>query len=149
MKVLVQRVKRASCVVNNQTTGSIEQGLLLFISFNHLDDETLIAPMAKKVANLRILEDDQGKMNLSIKPLNLPVLSIPQFTLEADTKKGNRPSFVNALNPSKATAFYDTFNRALEAEGVHVETGIFGADMAINLINDGPVTVMLEKKTKQ
>lgn len=149
MKVLVQRVKRASCVVNNQTTGSIEQGLLLFISFNHLDDKTLIAPMAKKVANLRILEDDQGKMNLSIKVLNLPVLSIPQFTLEADTKKGNRPSFVNALNPSKATAFYDTFNRALEAEGVHVETGIFGADMAIDLINDGPVTVMLEKKTKQ
>ncbi|MFW6319448.1 MAG: D-aminoacyl-tRNA deacylase, partial [Bacillota bacterium] len=91
MKVLVQRVKHASCVVNNQTTGAIEQGLLLFISFNQTDTDNLIPYMAKKVANLRILEDDQGKMNLSIKTLDYPVLSIPQFTLEADTKKGNRP----------------------------------------------------------
>jgi len=145
MKVLVQRVKRASCVVNNQITGSIAQGLLLFISFNQSDTAKLIPLMAKKVANLRILDDDQGKMNLNIKTKHYPVLSISQFTLEADTKKGNRPSFINAMEPSQAEAFYHAFNQALIAEGIHVETGAFGDNMAIDLINDGPVTVMLEK----
>lgn len=145
MKVLVQRVTNAKCIVGDETIGAIKQGLCLFVSFRTGDTSDLLPIMAKKIAKLRIFEDDQGKMNRSLSDLNLSILSISQFTLEASTKKGHRPSFTDALEPAKAEAYYDLFNDALKKEGIHVETGSFQAHMQIQLINDGPVTLMLER----
>ncbi len=145
MKILIQRVKTAACIVDGCTTGAIGAGLLLFVSFNKADTPELLPKMARKVAHLRIFEDAEGKMNLSLKDTNPQVLSIPQFTLEAKTKKGHRPSFTEAMPPDKATEYYETFNAYLEREGISVETGAFQAHMDIKLTNDGPVTIILER----
>ena len=145
MKVLVQRVKEATCTIDDVAYSHIEEGLLLFVSFKQGDAADLIGPMAKKIAHLRILDDEEGKLNLSVKTLNLPVMSISQFTLEARTDKGHRPSFTEALEPELASLYYTMFNEALRKEGLTVKTGLFQAKMAISLINDGPVTLLIER----
>lgn len=144
MRVLVQRCDKANVKVNNKIVGSIDKGMMLLVGFTHTDSSENIDYMVEKVLNLRIYDDEEGIMNKSILDTKGSVLSISQFTLYADAKKGRRPSYVNALNGEKATLLYDEFNRKLK-EHIHVETGIFGAEMKVEFINDGPVTIMLEK----
>ncbi len=145
MKVLAQRVKNAECAIDGKPHARIGKGLLLFVSFREDDARDVIPEMAKKVASLRIFADDEDKMNLSAKDVGLEILSISQFTLEADTKKGNRPSFTKAKAPKEAEIFFHAFGEALEREGLRVYEGVFGARMEISLVNDGPVTILLEK----
>ena len=144
MRVVVQRVKEASCKVEEKITGSIQDGYMLLVSFTLDDDEKKIDEMIKKIVNLRIMDDENGIMNKSILDTGGAVLSISQFTLYADTNKGNRPSYHLAMKGEDAIKLYDLFNQKL-SEFVKVETGIFGADMQISLINDGPVTIILER----
>ena len=144
MKVLVQRCDKASVSVDNKVVGSIGRGMMILVSFTHTDTMENIDYMVDKVLNLRIYDDESGIMNKSILDTNGSILSISQFTLYADTKKGRRPSYINALNGQKAILLYDKFNQKLK-EHINVETGIFGAEMKVELVNDGPVTIMLEK----
>lgn len=144
MRVVVQKVKEASCSVNGKLTGKINQGLMLLVGFTDGDNIETIEQMARKVVNLRIFEDNNNVMNLSLLDVGGNILSISQFTLYADTKKGNRPSYINAMNGVEATKLYDLFNEELRKYTV-VETGIFGADMDISLINSGPTTIILER----
>lgn len=145
MRVLVQRSKEANCTVDGKVVGSIDNGLVLFVGFTEGDNLENIQYLCKKIVNLRIFDDEDGVMNKSIlEQDNYKILSISQFTLYADTKKGNRPSYINSLNGNEAVKLYDLFNQELE-KYISVERGIFGADMKISLINDGPVTIWLEK----
>lgn len=146
MKVLIQRVKHAKVTIEGNVNGKIEHGYLLFVGITHEDDEHIVEKLANKVKDLRLFEDEQGKMNLSITDVGGRILSISQFTLYADCKKGRRPSFTNAAKPDEANRLYEHFNEVLRNLGLHVETGIFGADMKVELYNDGPVTVMLDSK---
>ena len=144
MRVLVQRCDSASVSIDNKIVGSIERGMMILVGFTQTDTSENIDYMVDKVLNLRIYDDEAGIMNKSILDVGGSILSVSQFTLYADTKKGRRPSYVNALNGEKSTLLYDEFNQKLK-EHIHVETGIFGADMKVQLINDGPVTILLEK----
>ena len=144
MKVLVQRSLNSSVSVDNKIVGKIDKGMMILVGFTQSDTSEIIDYMVDKVLNLRIYDDESGVMNKSILDSNGSILSVSQFTLYADTKKGRRPSYVNALNGEKSTLLYDEFNEKLRKH-IHVETGIFGADMKVELINDGPVTIMLEK----
>lgn len=145
MRVLVQRCLEASCVVDNETIGSIDRGLVLFVGFTAGDGIENIDYLVKKIVNLRIFDDSDGVMNQSIlEQSNYKILSISQFTLYGDTKKGNRPSYINALGGNEAIKLYDLFNKEL-SKYIGVETGKFGADMKIHLVNDGPVTIWLER----
>lgn len=145
MKVVIQRVSKASCLVNKQVVNSINKGFLLLVGFTEGDNFDTVKQMAHKVANLRIFEDDNDKMNLSITDVKGDILSISQFTLYADARKGNRPSFTGALNPVLAEQLYHQFNQILKSD-YHILTkeGMFGAHMEIELVNDGPVTIILE-----
>lgn len=143
MRVLVQRSKNSSVTVNQRIVGSISSGMVLLVGFTEGDNVAVIEKMVQKVINLRIFDDEFGVMNKSILDVKGEVLSISQFTLYANTKKGNRPSYIAALNGSEATLLYDLFNQKL-AEHLHVETGIFGAEMDVAIRNDGPVTILLE-----
>lgn len=145
MKVLVQRVLSSNVKVGNKVVGSINNGLLLFVGFTLNDTSKEIDYMVDKVINLRIFDDENGIMNKSLLEVNGNILSISQFTLYANSTKGRRPSYINALNGDKAIVLYDEFNRKLKDKNIKVETGIFGADMQVELINDGPITIMLEK----
>lgn len=145
MRVTLQRVRAAEVTVAGATLGKIDQGLLLFVGIGPADTPAVVAKMAAKVARLRIFEDDAGKMNLNVQQINGGVLSISQFTLYADTHKGNRPSFQDAAQPALAEELYKVFNHELSAQlGQQVATGQFGADMTITAVNDGPVTINLE-----
>ena len=144
MKVLVQRCEKASVKVDNKIVGKIGQGMMILVGFTQTDTSDNIDYMVDKILNLRIYDDEAGIMNKSILDAGGSILSVSQFTLYADTKKGRRPSYINALNGEKATLLYDEFNEKLKKH-IHVETGIFGADMKVELINDGPITIMLEK----
>lgn len=145
MRILLQRVKRASVTIDGRVHGSIENGLLAFVGFCEGDKREYILPMAQKMAGLRIFEDENEKMNLSVGDVGGRILAISQFTLYADCSHGRRPSFVGALNPAQASDYYDEFVKVLdELTGRKTETGIFGADMKVELLNDGPVTVMLD-----
>lgn len=144
MKVLVQRSKNSSVSVDNKVVGAIDNGLVVLVGFTEGDNEETINYLVNKVINLRIFDDCDGVMNKSILDTGGKILSISQFTLYADTKKGNRPSYINAMKGEKATILYDLFNNKLK-EYVDVETGIFGADMLVNINNDGPVTIILER----
>ena len=144
MRVLVQRCDRASVKVDNKIVGSIDKGMMILVGFTQTDTSENIDYMVEKVLNLRIYDDESGVMNKSILEVGGSILSVSQFTLYADTRKGRRPSYVNALNGEKSTLLYDEFNEKLRKH-IHVETGIFGADMKVELINDGPVTILLEK----
>ena len=145
MKILLQRVKKASCKVNNEIIGKIDNGLLLFVGFTEGDNESVIEQMAKKCIELRIFSDENGKMNKSLLDVNGSVLSISQFTLYANCLKGRRPSFENSENPLLAKKHYEYFNTYINnIYNIEVQVGEFGADMEIELINDGPVTIMLD-----
>ncbi len=145
MKVLVQRVLSSSVEVDNKKVGQINKGLMLLVGFTDSDTDKEIDYMVDKIINLRIFDDENGVMNKSLIDVNGSILSISQFTLYADTRKGRRPSYIKALSGDKAILLYDKFNNKLKEENIKVETGIFGADMKVSLINDGPITIMLEK----
>lgn len=145
MRVLVQRCDKALVRVNDNVVGSINKGLMILVGFTEGDNFDAIKYMADKVVNLRVFDDENGIMNKSLLDKSYSILSVSQFTLYGDASKGRRPSYVNALNGSLAKPLYDKFNEELRKYGVEVETGIFGADMKVELINDGPVTIMLER----
>ncbi|GLC88477.1 D-aminoacyl-tRNA deacylase [Lysinibacillus piscis] len=146
MKVVLQRSKAASVTVDGQVTGAINSGYVLLVGITHEDTVEDVAYLAKKIAQLRLWEDSEGKMNYSIVEHGGEILSVSQFTLYGDVKKGNRPSFSNAAKPDVAKPLWDHFNQALREYGLQVETGVFGAMMDVALINDGPVTILLDSK---
>ena len=143
MRVLVQRSLKSSVTVSNEAVGKIDSGLVLFVCFTFGDDISIIDHMVNKVLHLRIFDDENGVMNKSILDVGGSILSISQFTLYADCKKGYRPSYSKALNSIKALELYKIFNEKL-SEYVHTEEGVFGADMLLDIQNDGPVTILLE-----
>lgn len=144
MRLLVQRSGKASCTVDCKITGKIDSGLVVLVGFTEGDDSETIKYLVKKLLNLRIFPDSNDVMNLSILDYGGSILSISQFTLYADTSKGNRPSYVKALSGDKSSKLYDEFNEELR-KSIKVETGIFGADMEIAITNIGPTTIMLER----
>ena len=146
MKVVVQRVTDANCKVDGKITGQINIGYMLLVGFGLSDDKQVAEKMAEKISKLRIFEDEEGKINKSIFDVNGKILSISQFTLYADCKKGNRPSFTNALGGDRAVELYKYFNECLRKLNLEVQEGIFGADMKISLLNDGPVTIILDSE---
>ncbi len=145
MRVVVQRVKKSSVKVNKKIVGKSDYGFMLLVSFTAGDTEKIIDYMVNKICNLRIMDDENGVMNKSILDIKGNILSISQFTLYGDAKKGNRPSYIKALNGEEASKLYDMFNEKLN-KFVPTETGIFGAEMEVSLINDGPITIILEKE---
>jgi len=146
MRILVQRSLNSNVSVDNKIVGEIEKGLVLFVGFTNNDTEKEIEYLINKVLNLRIFNDENGIMNKSILDVGGEILSISQFTLYADTKKGNRPSYIEAMKNDEAIKLYNLFNEKL-SEKIKVKTGIFGADMVVNINNDGPVTIMLESRS--
>nr|WP_278914664.1 D-aminoacyl-tRNA deacylase [Streptococcus lutetiensis] len=147
MKVVIQRVKEAQVMIDDELVGDISQGLLLLVGVGPDDEQEDLDYAVRKITNMRIFSDDMGKMNLSIQDIKGSILSVSQFTLFAETKKGNRPAFTGAAKPDKAEKMYLDFNEAL-AQFVPVETGVFGADMQVSLVNDGPVTIILDTKSR-
>lgn len=145
MKVVIQRAKNAKVEIDGKVNGIIDSGLVILVGFTYGDNVNDIDYMVNKIVNLRIFDDENGVMNKSIMDTSGTILSISQFTLYADTKKGRRPSYVNALNGEEASKLYEIFNRKLN-EFVHTETGIFGSDMQVTLTNDGPVTIIMESR---
>jgi len=144
MRIVVQRSKKASVTVKDQIVGQIDQGLVLLVGVTHEDTEEDALFLADKIVNLRIFEDEEQKMNLSLLDIGGSILSVSQFTLYGDCRKGRRPNFMAAAKPDFALSLYKRFNELLREKGVHVETGEFGAMMDVSLINDGPVTFILE-----
>ena len=147
MKLVIQRVKSASVSIDGRVYNAIQQGLLLLVGVGPEDQQEDLDYAVRKIVNMRIFSDDEGKMNLSVKDIQGEILSVSQFTLFADTKKGNSPAFTGAAKPDMAEAFYQEFNQELAKE-VSVEAGVFGADMQVELVNDGPVTIILDTKNK-
>ena len=144
MRALIQRVTSASVKVDGEIVGKIGKGFLVFLGIYEEDTEEKIGKLTKKIINLRIFNDENDKMNLSIKDVKGEILLISQFTLCADTRKGNRPSFISAKNPYEANKIYEKTIESIRNEGIIVEKGIFGADMKVELLNDGPVTILLD-----
>jgi len=144
MKTVIQRVKYASVIIDGSVHGKIDQGYMILVGIQDTDTPQIVAKMADKTANLRIFEDENGKMNLNLKQINGSILSISQFTLYADCHKGNRPSFDTAGKPVHAKEMYLLYNKDMRERGFVVEEGIFGADMKVELLNDGPVTILLD-----
>ena len=145
MKVVIQRAKNAKVMVAGKTVGEIEKGLLLLVGITHTDSPADLQYVARKVANLRIFDDADGKMNLSVQDVGGQILSVSQFTLYGDVTSGNRPSYMEAARPEFAAPFYHQFNDILQSEhGLEVATGVFGAEMAVEFTNDGPVTLVVE-----
>jgi len=145
MRVIIQRCSQAEVRIDEQIVGRIGKGFMLLVGITEGDEKVQADLLAKKVAQMRVFEDPDGKMNLSLNEVNGEILSISQFTLYADCRKGNRPSFIRAARPEIASPLYDYFNTVLrEQYGLHVETGRFGADMKVDFINDGPVTIILD-----
>ncbi len=145
MRLLIQRVSSASVKVNNKIVGSINKGFLVLLGVTHTDTKEKVDYLVKKLCNLRVFEDENNKMNLSIKEVKGELLIVSQFTLYADTTHGNRPSFIDAAKPDEANKLYEYFIQKCKEEGIKVETGVFGANMQVELLNDGPVTILLEK----
>ncbi|MFI3260877.1 MAG: D-aminoacyl-tRNA deacylase [bacterium] len=143
MKVVVQRSKESSVSVDNKIIGKIKSGMVILVGFTHTDNEENIDKMIKKIINLRIFDDENGVMNKSILDTNQEILSISQFTLYGNAKKGNRPSYIDAMNGNEAEKLYNIFNEKL-GSNLKVETGKFGADMLVNIENDGPITIILD-----
>ncbi|AKO94250.1 D-aminoacyl-tRNA deacylase [Priestia filamentosa] len=148
MKVVLQRAKDAKVTVEGTTVGAISKGLVLLVGVTHEDTEEDVKYLAGKIPNLRIFEDESEKMNLSLLDVEGAILSVSQFTLYGDCRKGRRPNFMGAAKPDKAELLYEKFNAALREKGIIVETGTFGAMMDVSFTNDGPVTLILESKDK-
>jgi D-aminoacyl-tRNA deacylase len=146
MRIVLQRVKEADVIVEGRSTGSIQHGLLLLVGFREDDQEEQIRPMAEKIVNLRIFGDEAGKMNGSLLDVKGSILSVSQFTLYGDCRKGRRPSFDTAAKSEIAFTLYEKLNQSLRTYDIPVETGVFGAYMEVSLINDGPVTLILESR---
>lgn len=146
MKIVVQRSKEAHVSVGGKIVGEIRKGFVLLVGVTHEDTEEDAAYLADKIVNLRIFEDENNKMNRSLLDVGGEILSVSQFTLYGDCRKGRRPNFMNAAKPDHATQIYDVFNRFIREKGVKVETGIFGEMMDVHITNDGPVTLILESK---
>jgi D-tyrosyl-tRNA(Tyr) deacylase len=144
MRVILQRSKKASVTVDEKIVGKIDSGLTILVGFTYNDNEEIIDKMINKVINLRIFDDDNGVMNRSLLDVGGSILSISQFTLYADSRKGRRPSYIDALKGEEATILYDIWNKKLRDCGIHVETGIFGANMLVSIENDGPTTIMID-----
>ena len=145
MKLVVQRVKNAKVEVEGKTVGEIEKGFLVLLGVTHNDTKEKADYLVKKLCNLRVFEDENEKMNLALKDVNGKLLIVSQFTLYADCTGGNRPSFVNAAKPEMANELYEYFCNKCKENGIEVQKGIFGADMKVSLLNDGPVTIIMEK----
>lgn len=148
MRAVIQRVSQAKVVVDDNTVGQIGKGFMILLGVHEEDTQADVDYLVGKISKLRVFEDDQQKMNRSIIDVGGEILSISQFTLFADTKKGNRPSFVQAAKPDVAIPLYEAFNEGLRQAGIPVETGIFGADMKCHLVNDGPVTIIIDSQNK-
>lgn len=148
MRAVIQRVSQAEVTVGGKIIGEIQKGLVVLLGVENEDTEEDVRYLVRKISNMRIFEDEEEKMNRSVKDVEGAVLSISQFTLHADTKKGNRPSFTGAAGPNWAKTHYDQFNDLMEAEGIAVQTGKFGAHMEVSLVNDGPVTILIDSKNK-
>ena len=144
MRVVIQRVNHAQVDIGGKTVGKIGKGLLLLVGIKESDELATIKKAADKIAKMRIFEDENGKTNLSLKDVKSEILSVSQFTLLANTKKGNRPSFVHAMRPPKSKELWEDFNEELKNDGFKVETGKFGTDMQVSLENDGPFTIVLD-----
>ena len=148
MKAVIQRVSEANVKVEGKIVGEITKGLLLLIGIDEEDEKTDADWLVQKILNLRIFGDEEGKLNLSVTDISGEILCISQFTLIADYKKGNRPSFIKAAKPDKAIPLFEYFKTEIAKSGLKTESGIFGADMKVSLLNDGPVTIVMDSKTK-
>lgn len=146
MRLVVQRSKEAKVTVDGEITGSITKGFVVLVGVTHDDQKEDAAYLADKVANLRVFEDEAGKMNLSLLEVGGEILSVSQFTLYGDCRKGRRPNFMDAARPEHASEIYEAFNTFLREKGLKVETGVFGAMMDVSLTNDGPVTLIIDSK---
>lgn len=146
MRAVIQRVTQAEVVINQKSIGKIHQGFMILLGIHETDTVEDVAYLVRKISKLRIFEDTAGKMNLSIQEIQGSILSVSQFTLYAETKKGNRPSFIEAARPETASPLYELFNKQLKELDIPVETGEFGADMTVSLTNDGPVTIIIDTK---
>ena len=150
MRVVVQRVSQSNVKVSGEVIGEINEGLMVLVSFVDEDNDTDLGWMTKKIINLRIFNDDEGKMNRSVQDIGGDILLISQFTLHGSTKKGNRPSFIKAAKPDFANVMYERFIKVLEQTlGKEIQTGEFGGDMKVSLINDGPTTIIIDSKDKE
>ncbi|MDY0932902.1 D-aminoacyl-tRNA deacylase [Chryseobacterium sp. CFBP8996] len=149
MKAVIQRVSEASVKVDGNIVGEINTGFMLLIGIDENDERSDADWLVQKILNLRVFSDENDKLNLSIKDINGEILCISQFTLIADYKKGNRPSFIKAAKPDKAIPLFEYFKEELSKSDLRIETGVFGADMKVSLINDGPVTIVMDTLTKQ
>lgn len=150
MKVVIQRTTQAEVRINDEVSGAIGLGLVVLVGITEEDTEEDVAWLSRKIALMRIFEDEQGKMNRSVMDVGGSILIVSQFTLHALTRKGNRPSFIHAAKPDVAIPLYETFKKQLEKQtGAKVESGEFGAFMKVNLVNDGPVTIILDSKNKE
>lgn len=148
MRAVIQRVSQAKVFVDDNTVGQIGKGFMILLGVHEQDTQADVDYLVGKISKLRVFEDEQQKMNRSIMDVGGEILSISQFTLFADTKKGNRPSFVQAAKPDTAIPLYEAFNEGLRQVGIPVERGIFGADMKCHLVNDGPVTIIIDSQNK-
>lgn len=146
MKVVIQRSKKSCVSVDGKVVGEIQHGLVVLVGFTHDDTLKDIEYIINKIIHLRIFDDEKGVMNKSLLDVGGSILSISQFTLYADSSKGRRPSYINAMSPSEAKPLYDLFNQKLKEQNIHVETGIFGAEMEVKITNDGPVTIIIESR---
>ena len=150
MRVVVQRVSKSNVKVSGEVIGEIKEGLMVLVSFVDEDNDTDLGWMTKKIINLRIFNDDEGKMNRSVQDVGGDILLISQFTLHGSTKKGNRPSFIKAAKPDFANVMYERFIKVLEQSlGKEIQTGEFGGDMKVSLVNDGPTTIIIDSKDKE
>lgn len=149
MRILIQKVKQASVSIDDKLLNQIEKGFVVFVGVTHDDTVEDVRYCARKVSQMRLFEDEDGKTNLALKDVDGDILSISQFTLHARTKKGNRPSFVDAAEPEKAEKLYQIFNDVLRKENLAVKTGQFGAYMEVELSNDGPMTILIDSKNKE
>ena len=150
MRVVVQRVSQSNVKVSGEVIGEIKEGLMVLVSFVDEDNDTDLGWMTKKIINLRIFNDDEGKINRSVQDIGGDILLISQFTLHGSTKKGNRPSFIKAAKPDFANVMYERFIKVLEQSlGKEIQTGEFGGDMKVSLINDGPTTIIIDSKIKE
>lgn len=148
MRVVIQRSKKAEVAIAGTVVGEISKGLVLLVGINEEDTQEDVDYLVGKITKMRIFEDENEKMNLAITDVAGEILSISQFTLFADTKKGNRPSFIKSARPEQAIPLYEAFNQGLKDMGISVATGEFGADMQVSLINDGPVTIIIDSQSK-